>query len=93
MTRDAAGMQPPDRAAASAQYFDTVPPVEAEDCPWAHAAAAQEDVPAARAGPGSLPGPDWYAPYEALQRDWNELIERVQQTGDAVILRPTDTWK
>ena len=26
--------------------------------------------------------PDWYAPHEALQRDWNELIERVQQTGE-----------
>ena len=28
------------------------------------------------------PKPDWYAPYEALQRDWKELIERVQQTGE-----------
>ena len=26
--------------------------------------------------------PDWLTPYEALQRDWNELIERVQQTGE-----------
>ena len=26
--------------------------------------------------------PDWYAPYEALQRDWTGLIERVQQTGE-----------
>ena len=26
--------------------------------------------------------PDWLAPYEAFQRDWNELIERVQQTGE-----------
>ena len=25
---------------------------------------------------------DWYAPYEALQRDWAGLIERVQQTGE-----------
>ena len=90
MTRDAAGMQPPDRAAASAQYFDTVPPVEAEDYPWAHAAAAQEDVPL----PGldqDPPRPDWYAPYEALQRDWNELIERVQQTGSRYSTT-TDTW-
>ena len=28
------------------------------------------------------PRPDWYAPYEALQRDWSQLIERVQQTGE-----------
>ena len=26
--------------------------------------------------------PDWYAPYEALQRDWTGLIERVRQTGE-----------
>ena len=45
VTRDTAGMQSSDRDAASAQYFDTVPPGEAEDYPWAHAAAAQEDVP------------------------------------------------
>ena len=28
------------------------------------------------------PRPGWYAPYEALQRDWTELIERVRQTGE-----------
>ena len=28
------------------------------------------------------PKPDWYAPCEALRRDWNELIERVRQTGE-----------
>ena len=77
--RDTAGMKSSDRDAASAQYFDTVPPVEAEDYPWAHAAAAQEDVPAPDR---DLPKPDWYAPCEALQRDWNELLERVRQTGE-----------
>ena len=30
---------------------------------------------------GIPPRPDWYAPYEAFQRDWNELINRVQETG------------
>ena len=25
--------------------------------------------------------PDWYAPYKALRRDWNEFIKRVRQTG------------
>ena len=45
VTRDAGGMQSPDRDAAPAQHFDTVPPGEAKDYPWAHAAAAQEDVP------------------------------------------------
>ena len=78
-TRDTAGMQASDRDAASAQYFDTVPPVEAEDYPWAHAAAAREDVPPPDRDP---PKPAWYAPYEALQRDWNELLERVRQTGE-----------
>ena len=60
-------------------HVDSVPPVEAEDYPWALAAAAQEDVPPPDRDP---PRPDWYAPYEALQRDWNELIERVRQTGE-----------
>ena len=77
VTRDAAGMPSPDRGAALNRQVDTVPPAEAEDYPWAHAAAAQEDVP-----PPDTPRPDWYAPYEALRRDWNELIERVQQTGE-----------
>ena len=79
VTRDAGGMQSPNRDAAPAQHFDTVPPGEAEDYPWAHAAAAQEDVLPPDRDP---PKPDWYAPYEALRRDWNELIERVQQTGE-----------
>ena len=81
VTRDTAGMQSSDRDAASALYFDTVPPVEAEDYPWAHAAAAQEDVPPPRLDQDP-PKPDWHAPYEALWRDWNELIERVRQTGE-----------
>ena len=80
VTRDTAGMQSSDRDAASAQYFDTVPPVEAEDYPWAHAAAAQEDVPPPDRDPP--PKPAWYAPYEALWRDWSELLERVRQTGE-----------
>ena len=73
------GMQSSDRDAASAQYFDTVPPGEAEDYPWAHAAAAQEDVPPPDQ---DSPKPDWHAPYEALWRDWSELLERVRQTGE-----------
>ncbi len=79
VTRDTTGMQPPDRDAAPAQYFESVPPVEAEDYPWAHAAAAQEDVPPPDRDP---PRPDWLAPYEALQRGWSKLTERVQQTGE-----------
>ena len=74
-------MQSSDRDAAEARHVDSVPPVEAEDYPWALAAAAQEDVPPPRPD-RDPPRPDWYAPYEALQRDWSELIERVQQTGE-----------
>ena len=81
VTRDTAGMLSSDRDAASAQYFDTVPPVEAEDYPWAHAAAAQEVVPPPRLDQDP-PKPDWHAPYEALWRDWSELIERVRKTGE-----------
>ena len=81
VTRDTAGMQSSDRDAASAQHFDTVPPIEAEDYPWAHAAAAQEDVPPLRPDLDS-PKPAWYAPYEALWPDWSELLERVRQTGE-----------
>ena len=79
VTRDTTGMPSPDRDAAPDRHLDTVPPAEAEDYPWAHAAAAQEDVPPPDR---DTPRPDWYAPYEALQRDWNELIERVRQTGE-----------
>ena len=81
VTRDTTGMQSPDRDAAPARQVDSVPPVEAEDYPWAHAATAQEDVPPPRLDQDP-PRPGWYAPYEALQRDWSELIERVQQTGE-----------
>ena len=28
--------------------------------------------------------PDWVEPYEALRRDWNNLIESVQQTGEPI---------
>ena len=78
VTRDTAGMQAPDRDAAETRHIDTVPPAEAEDYPWVFA-AAQEDEPTPERDP---PRPDWYAPYEALQRDWSELIESVQQTGE-----------
>ena len=80
VTRDTGGMQSPDRDAAPARYLDTVPPVEAEDYP-AHSAAAQEDEPPLRPDLDP-PKPDWHAPCEALRRDWNELIERVRQTGE-----------
>ena len=79
VTRDTAGMQSADRDATPARHVDSVRPVEAEDYPWAHAAAAQEDAPPPDRDPSR---PDWLAPYEALQRDWSELTERVQQTGE-----------
>ena len=78
VTRDTTGMQAPDRDAAETRHIETVPPAEAEDYPWVFA-AAQEDEPTPER---DSPKPDWYAPYEALQRDWSELIERVQQTGE-----------
>ena len=71
-------MQPADGDATMAQFADEVPPVEAEDYPWAFAAEQEEEPPAHR----DPPRPDWHAPFETLQRDWNELIERVQQTGE-----------
>ena len=79
--RDTVRMQAPDHDAAETRHIDTVPPIEAEDYPWALAAVAQEDVPPPRLDQDP-PRPDWYAPYEALQRDWSQLIERVQQTGE-----------
>ena len=102
VTRNTAGMQPSDRDAAEARLIDTVPPVEAEDYPWALAATTLEDIPppdqypatklansaittpntAAPLTDGESAKPDWYAPYEALQRDWSELIEGVRQTGE-----------
>ena len=79
VTRDTGGMQSPDRDATPARHVDPVPPAEAEDYPWAFAAAAHADVPPPDRD--TPPRPDWHAPYEALRRDWNELIERVRQTG------------
>ena len=78
VTRDTNGTPSPDRDAAEARHIDTIPPVEAEDYPWALATTAQEDVPPPGRDP---PRPGWLTPYEALQQDWNELIERVRQTG------------
>ena len=80
VTRDTGGMQSPDRDATPARHVDPVPPAEAEDYPWAFAAAAHADVPPPDRD--TPPRPDWHAPYEALRRDWNELIERVRQTGE-----------
>ena len=60
------------------RHIDTVPPAEAEDYPWVFAAAQEDELTPER----DPPRPDWYAPYEALQRDWSELIESVQQTGE-----------
>ena len=74
-------MQSPGHDATPARHVDTVPPVEAEDYPRAHAAAAREHVPPPRPDQDPSP-PDWHVPYEALQRDWSEAIERVQQTGE-----------
>ena len=79
VTPDTAGKLSPERDATPAQFADDIPPVEAEDYPWAFAVAAQEDVPPPDQGP---PKPDWLASYAASQRDWNELIERVRQTGE-----------
>ena len=79
VTRDTTGMQSPDRDGAAARHVDSIRPGEAEDYPWAFAAAAHADVPAPDQ---DSPKPAWYAPYEALQRDWNELLGRVRQTGE-----------
>ena len=74
-------MQAPDHDAAETRHIDTVPPIESRRLPLGTlAAVALEDVPPPRLDQDP-PRPDWYAPYEALQRDWSELIERVQQTG------------
>ena len=101
VTRDATGAPPTDRGAAESRIIDTIPPVEAEDYPWALAAAAQGDVPPPDQDPPrpdtkpadnaiTTPNtaapltdvesakPDWNAHYEALLRDWNQLIERTR---------------
>ena len=84
VTRDTAGMQAPDRDAASAQYFDTVPPVEAEDYPWAHAAAAQEDVPPPDRDP---PKPAWLCALRSLVAGLERAPRTRPANRGAVILR------
>ena len=56
VTRDTAGKLSPERDATPAQFADDIPPVEAEDYPWAFAVAAQEDVPPPDQGPPSPTG-------------------------------------
>ena len=55
------------------------------------ATTAPSRSPAATTADAGAPGtdaetakPDWVEPYEALRRDWNSLIERVQQTGEPI---------
>ena len=79
VTPGVTGKQSPDSDATPDQFADDIPPAEAEDYPWVLVAAAQEDVPPADRNPRK---PDWQAPYEALLRDWSELIEHVRQTGE-----------
>ena len=78
VTPDTTGKLSPERDATPAQFADDIPPVEAEDYPWVFAVAAQKDVTLDQ----DPPRPDWLTPYEALQRDWNEVTERVRQTGE-----------
>ena len=88
VTRDAGGMQSSDRDAAPARHVDSVPPVEAEDYPWALAAAAQKDLPPPDRDP---PRPDWYAPYETLQRDWDLSARQYVEDYLAAAERHMDT--
>ena len=92
VTRDTGGMQSPDRDAAPARHVDTVPPVEAEDYPWAHCRCA------AHAGCATVPsrryttrcgGPLTDAPQAGLACALRSLAaglerthRRVQQTGE-----------
>ena len=55
------------------------------------AATAPSRSPAATTADAGAPAtdaetakPDWLGPYEALRRDWNNLIESVQQTGEPI---------
>ena len=91
VTRDTSGMQSPDRDAAPDRHVDTVPPVVAEDYPCTGAATAQEDVPPLRPDMDP-PKPDWYAPCEALRRDWNELIETRPANRGAALLCQGIRW-
>ena len=54
-----------------------VPPPRDEDHAWARAAAVAEDVMPPRPDP-EPPRPDWRAPYDALQRDWSDLVARAE---------------
>ena len=56
-----------------------------------NAATAPSRNPAATPADAGAPAtdaetakPDWLEPYEALRRDWNSLIEKVQQTGEPI---------
>ena len=69
-------------------HIDTVPPVEAEDYPWALAAAAQGDVPPPDRDP---PKPDWYAPYEALPAGLERTDRERPANRRALILCRRDT--
>ena len=102
VTRDTSGMQSPDRDAAPDRHVDTVPPVEAEDYPWPHAAAAQEDVPPPMPSPdratvqseSAVTPPDAAAPLtdaEPAKPDWLAPYEALRQDWSELIEKVQQT--
>ena len=98
--RNTSGMQSPDLDAAEARLDDTVPPVEAEDYPWALASAAQEDVPppdqypAAEPADGAIATPNTAAPLtdgESAKPDWYAHYEDLQRDWARLIERTRQT--
>ena len=95
-----AGMQSPDRDAPEAQLAEDVPPVEAEDYPWVHAAAVQEDVrpadqdPATAPADGAITTPNTAAPLidaEPMRPDWLAPCEALQRDWTELIERVRQT--
>ena len=64
----------PDGRAETVERTATTAPSRSPAATTADAGAPATDAETAK--------PDWLEPYEALRRDWNSLIERVQQTGE-----------
>ena len=80
VTRDTAGMQSPDRDATPRP--DTSTPFRRSKPKITPGHLPRPRRRMCRRLDQDPPKPDWYAPYEALQQDWSELIERVRQTGE-----------
>ena len=100
VTRDATGAPSTDRGLEESRIIDTIPAVEAEDYPWALAAATLEDIPppdqypATEIADSAITTPNTAAPLtdgESAKPDWSAHYEDLQRDWARLIERTRQT--